>query len=101
MFFYFCEKNPFFQFALKFEEHDLDHTHIEVSMDGLAYRFPKMYLQEWLGFNSIEWLWECKKTEVWQGEPHAFAMDPSKKPPIIKFSNADDAAFFKLTWDLR
>ena len=100
MLFYFCNKNPLFQFALRFEEHDLGHTHIEVSYDGLAYMFPKQYLEEWLGCNGIEWEWECKRTEVWQGEPHAFNFDVAK-PPIIKFASENDAAFFKLTWDMK
>ena len=101
MFFFMCERNPLFQFSLKFEQHDLDHTRIDVSFDGFAYRFPRAYLQEWLDAYGIEWTWECKKTEVWRGEPHALTIELSTKPPIIKFATEEDAAFFRLTWDIK
>lgn len=101
MLFFVCDKNPLFQFSLKFEQHDLDHTHIEVSFDGFAYRFPKFYMKEWLGIHGVEWEWDCRKTEVWQGEPHTLTVDPHSQPPVIRFSTEDDAVFFKLTWDVR
>lgn len=101
MLFFMCENNPLFQFSLKFEEHDLSHTHIEVCLDGFAYRFPKEYMRVWLDRCGIEWKWECKKTEIWKGEPHCLAIEPSSKPPIMKFATEDNAAFFRLTWDIK
>ena len=100
MLFFINEKSSLFQFSLKFEQYNLDHTHIEVSFDGFAYRFPKTYLQEWLKFNGIKWLWACKKTEIWTDDLYdAFTINLHAKPPIIRFTSTDVAMLFKLTWD--
>lgn len=101
MLFFKCESNLFFKFSIKFEEYDLNHTHIELCLDGFAYRFPKDYIRTWLDMYDIYWKWECKKTEVWNGESNCLSVEPFSKPPIIKFAKKDDAAFFRLTWDVK
>ncbi len=102
MHFFVSDKHPLFSFALKFEQPDLAHTHIEVSFDGFAYRFPRLYIRDWLEENEIEWHWVCRKRELWVSEPgslhQTLIIDPPAKPPIIKFKNSGDAILFKLTW---
>lgn len=99
MLFFIYDGETDFPYSIKFESHDLDHTHIEVSFDGLAYRFPKKYIQDWLDYYDIRWFWICKKTEVWLGEPYILTIEPHTKPPTISFMSESDAAFFKITWE--
>lgn len=58
---FFKDLKKEYSFLLRFESNDLTHTTIEVSFDGLSYRFPTNSITEWLAFNAIEWKWYCKK----------------------------------------